>query len=80
MNARADTGPAISARNLTRRFGKLTAVDHVTLDIPRWGVYRGRIYAWMLDAGSAAIIRSVMPVRLEIDSPIVQWWVVETPR
>lgn len=31
--------PAISARNLTRRFGKLTAVDHVTLDIPRAGIY-----------------------------------------
>jgi ABC-2 type transport system ATP-binding protein len=31
--------PAIFARELTRRFGKLTAVDHVTLDIPRAQIY-----------------------------------------
>jgi ABC-2 type transport system ATP-binding protein len=30
---------AISARELTRRFGKLVAVDHVTLDIPRAQIY-----------------------------------------
>lgn len=35
----ADSGPAIRARNLTRRFGKLTAVDHVNLDIPRATIY-----------------------------------------
>ena len=35
MNA----SPAISARDLTRRFGKLTAVDHVSLDIPRAQIY-----------------------------------------
>ena len=39
MSARPESGPAISARNLTRRFGKLTAVDHVTLDIPRATIY-----------------------------------------
>jgi len=39
MNARAGNGTAISARNLTRRFGKLTAVDHVSLDIPRATIY-----------------------------------------
>jgi ABC-type phosphonate transport system ATPase subunit len=39
MNARAESGPAISARDLTRRFGKLTAVDHVSLDIPRASIY-----------------------------------------
>jgi ABC-2 type transport system ATP-binding protein len=39
MSARPEDGPAISARNLTRRFGKLTAVDHVTLDIPRATIY-----------------------------------------
>jgi ABC-2 type transport system ATP-binding protein len=37
--ARQSDAPAISARDLTRRFGKLTAVDHVTLDIPRAGIY-----------------------------------------
>jgi ABC-2 type transport system ATP-binding protein len=30
---------AISARELTRRFGRLTAVDHVSLDIPRAQIY-----------------------------------------
>jgi ABC-2 type transport system ATP-binding protein len=30
---------AISARELTRRFGKLVAVDHVTLDVPRAQIY-----------------------------------------
>jgi ABC-2 type transport system ATP-binding protein len=40
MSAHAQQGgPAISARNLTRRFGKLTAVDHVSLDIPRATIY-----------------------------------------
>jgi ABC-2 type transport system ATP-binding protein len=39
MSARAESGAAISARNLTRRFGKLTAVDHVSLDIPRATIY-----------------------------------------
>ena len=31
--------PAISARGLTRRFGTLTAVDHVDLTIPRAQIY-----------------------------------------
>jgi ABC-2 type transport system ATP-binding protein len=39
MSAHATSGPAISARNLTRRFGKLVAVDHVSLDIPRATIY-----------------------------------------
>jgi len=39
MSARTASSPAISARNLTRRFGKLTAVDHVSLDIPRASIY-----------------------------------------
>ena len=39
MSGQAQSGPAISARNLTRRFGKLTAVDHVSLDIPRATIY-----------------------------------------
>lgn len=33
------SAPAISARGLTRRFGKLVAVDHVSLDIPRANIY-----------------------------------------
>jgi ABC-2 type transport system ATP-binding protein len=39
MNAQPGTEPAIRARNLTRRFGKLTAVDHVSLDVPRATIY-----------------------------------------
>jgi ABC-2 type transport system ATP-binding protein len=31
--------PAIVAEGLTRRFGKVTAVDHVDLSIPRAGIY-----------------------------------------
>jgi ABC-2 type transport system ATP-binding protein len=31
--------PAIRARDLTRRFGKLVAVDHVSLEIPRAQIY-----------------------------------------
>lgn len=46
--SRADAAsPAISARDLTRRFGKLTAVDHVSLDIPR-----ARIYGFLGPNGS----------------------------
>ena len=36
----SETGPAILARGLTRRFGSVLAVDHVDLEIPRrrvWG-------------------------------------------
>ncbi|HKU17385.1 MAG TPA: ABC transporter ATP-binding protein [Steroidobacteraceae bacterium] len=39
MSERAAAGSAITARNLTRRFGKLTAVDHVSLEIPRATIY-----------------------------------------
>jgi ABC-2 type transport system ATP-binding protein len=39
MNAAMNAAPAISARELTRVFGRLTAVDHVTLDIPRAQIY-----------------------------------------
>ena len=34
-----DTGIAIKARGLTKRFGSLVAVDHVDLDVPRGHVY-----------------------------------------
>lgn len=53
-------------------------IGGMTIDVPSWGVYLGRIYAWSL-AGSEATISSVVPVRLEIDMPIVEWN-VETPR
>jgi ABC-2 type transport system ATP-binding protein len=34
-----EVSPAIIARNLTRRFGQLTAVDHINLSIPRAHIY-----------------------------------------
>lgn len=34
-----NSGIAISARGLTRRFGKLVAVDHVSIDVPRAQIY-----------------------------------------
>ena len=37
--AAPETGAAIHARGLTRRFGDLVAVDHVDLDVPRRHVY-----------------------------------------
>lgn len=39
--------PAITAQNLTRRFGDKTAVDHINLDIPA-----GRIYGFLGPNGS----------------------------
>jgi hypothetical protein len=47
----------------------------LTVDVARFGVYRGRIYAWALDAP----VRSVAPLEVTIDEPIVQWHVA-TPR
>jgi hypothetical protein len=47
----------------------------LTLDVPHFGSYRGRIYAWAL----AAPIRSITPIELSIDQPIVHWQ-VPTPR
>ena len=41
------TDAALVARGLTRRFGALTAVDHVDLDVPR-----GRIYGFLGPNGS----------------------------
>jgi len=43
----APAGPAISARQLTRRFGQKIAVDHIDLDIPP-----GRIYGFLGPNGS----------------------------
>lgn len=41
----------------------------LTLDAPRWGIYRGQIYSWTLDEP----IRSITPVLLVIDAPVVHW-------
>ena len=47
----------------------------LTLDVAHLGSYHGRIYAWALDAS----IRSITPIDLMIDEPIVRWQVA-TPR
>ena len=48
---------------------------NVALDVPHLGIYRGRVFAWELDAP----IRSVMPVQLVVDELIVRW-IVMTPK
>jgi hypothetical protein len=53
-------------------------LGEMTIDVPAWGIYRGRIYAWSI-AGNEATISSLLPVRHEIDEPVVQWN-VQTPR
>lgn len=47
----------------------------LSIDIPHWGIYRGRSYAWL----TGPVIRSVAPVQLEIDANVVQW-TIDTPR
>jgi hypothetical protein len=51
----------------------------MSIDVPHWGVYRGRLYAWDLVPSAQAEIRSVLSVRLEIDAPVVHWY-VDAPR
>lgn len=51
------------------------ATGSITLDTAHYGVYYGRIYAW--EAGKD--IRSVTPVRLNVDEPIVRWLVATPP-
>ncbi len=50
-------------------------VGVLTLDVGHVGSYRGRIYAWAIDAP----IRSVAPVALTIDQPVVHWDVATPP-
>jgi hypothetical protein len=54
-------------------------VGGLSIDVPHWGIYRGRIYAWQLNPGAESEIRSEVAVRIEVDSPIVHWF-VDTPR
>ncbi len=50
-------------------------IGGVTIDIPHWGIYLGRVYAWTFGPE----IRSVAHVRLEVDQPVL-FWTVDTPR
>jgi hypothetical protein len=47
----------------------------VTIDTAHYGIYYGRVYAWR--AGET--IRSVTPLRMLVDEPIVRWWIVTPP-
>lgn len=47
----------------------------VTLDAPRWGVYRGRVYGWEL----GEVVRAVVPVELTVDAPVVRWHLTSPP-
>ena len=46
----------------------------LTLEVRHFGVWRGRIYAWILGAPP----RSIAPIELAIDEPVVQW-IVDPP-
>jgi hypothetical protein len=50
------------------------ALGGLVLEAPHFGVYFGRVYAWSADQP----IRSITPVRLHVDEPIVRW-IVATP-
>src|SRR5262245_5371777 len=50
-------------------------IGGLTVDVAHFGIYRGRIYAWVLGAA----IRSEAAIEVMIDRPIVQW-TVATPR
>jgi hypothetical protein len=47
----------------------------LTLDLAHLGSYRGQIYAWALGQP----IRSIAPIELAIDQPIVHWAVATPP-
>jgi hypothetical protein len=47
----------------------------LAIDAPHIGVYFGRIYAW--EAGED--IRSITPVRLTVDEPVVRWLIATPP-
>lgn len=62
-----DAGSAIIARSLTRRFGKLVAVDHIDLNVPR-----GQIYGFLGPNGSgkSTTIRMLCGLLLPSDGTI----------
>lgn len=47
----------------------------LAIDVAHFGSYRGRIYAWALDAPE----RPVAPIELTIDQSIVRWDVMSPP-
>jgi hypothetical protein len=47
----------------------------VTIDAQHFGLYYGRVYAW--EAGED--IRSITPVRLLVDEPVMRWLIATPP-
>ena len=47
----------------------------LALDAPHYGTYYGRTYGW----AAGETIRSVVPVRLVVDEPIVRWLIATPP-
>lgn len=47
----------------------------VTLDAPRWGIYSGRVYTWVLGEP----IRSIMRVTVTVDAPVIRWQLTTPP-
>jgi hypothetical protein len=51
-------------------------IGALSLDAPRWGIYRGRFYStWAVDEP----VRSVTPVTIAVDAPIVRWPLAAPP-
>jgi len=51
------------------------ALGALTLDVPHFGIYRGRVYAWTLGAPE----RTIAPVDLAIDAPVVRLQLTASP-
>jgi hypothetical protein len=52
------------------------ALASLSIDLPHRGLYRGKIYAWVLH--DQPEIRSIRTVELFVDEPVVRW-TVPTP-
>jgi len=65
----ADDGGAVVSASTPCNLGSLA------VDVPHFGDYRGRIYAWAL----AAPVRSEAPLEVTIDQPVVRRDVATPP-
>ena len=48
------------------------AIGAVTIDVPRFGLYEGRAYAWT----ASSTVRSQSPLVLTLDAPVTHWQIV----
>ncbi len=63
-----DSGAMISGSTLC-------AIGGLTVDASHYGTYRGRIYSWQ----DGQPIRSISPIEIELDQPLVRWQVMTPP-